>query len=90
METCEYHTLSVADIAVMKNDLAYIKDKVCSHVSDGDKPGGFRDRLIILEQEVSALKKAMWIRVAVAGFVGGLVANGTPEAVQWLIKIIIR
>ena len=90
MEQCEYHTLLVADIAVIKNDLQYIKSKVCTHIEEGDKVGGFRDRLIIMEQEISALKKAMWARVGVAGMIGGLVGSGSVDILtiflKWLMK----
>ena len=90
MDVCEHHTTLVSDIAVIKNDLSYIKDRVCSHISEGESKGGFRDRLIILEQEVSAFKRIAWTRLIVAGLIGGLVANATPEVFGWLIKMIVH
>jgi len=90
-ETCSDHTALVSDIAVIKNDLKYIKDKVCDHIHEGEKDGGFRDRVIILEQSLSALKKAMWIRVGVAGLIGGLIGSGSADALgvflKWIMKI---
>jgi len=86
MEQCEYHVLLVSDIAVIKNDLTYIKDRICSHVEEGEKTGGFRDRLLLLEQSVSELKKAMWTRVIVAGFIGGLLGTGSSDAIGLVLK----
>jgi len=88
MGICDYHTELVANIAVIKTDIQYIKDRVCNHIKEGEEKGGFRDRLIILEQEVSVLKKVMWMRVIVAGFVGGLIADGTPELIKWFLNLI--
>ena len=89
MDTCDAHTQLVSDIAVIKNDLTYIKDRVCIHIAEGETKGGFRDRLIVLEQSVDSLKKAEWQRVIVAGLVGGLVSQLTPEVFGWLIKMIV-
>ena len=88
MDQCEYHVKLVSDIAVIKTNLDYIKNKVCSHVEDGEKDGGYRDRLLIVEREVSALKKAEWSRVLVAGLVGGLIGNLTPDIFGFLIRVV--
>lgn len=89
-ETCEYHVQLVSDIAVIKTDISYIKDKVCTHIQEGEEKGGFRDRLIILEQSVSELKKAMWGRLIVSGIIGGLIGSGSVDALnlffQWIMK----
>ena len=89
-DQCEYHVNLVADIAVIKSDLVYIKERVCTHISDGESRGGFRDRLIILEEEVKAFKRIAWTRLIVASLIGGLVANATPEVFQWLIKLLVH
>jgi hypothetical protein len=96
-ETCEYHTLLVADIAVIKTDVSYIKKyidsqdiRITKHIDEGEKQGGFRDRVIILEQAVEALKKAMWIRVGVAGVIGGLVGSGSADAIALFLKWVMR
>lgn len=85
------HIKLVADIEVVKNDIKYIREKVCDHIHEGEKEGGFRDRLIVLEQTVSSLKKAMWARVSVAGLIGGLVGSGSADALgiflKWIMKI---
>lgn len=42
MDPCEYHTQLVSDIAVIKNDLQYIKSRVAGHIDEGEKQGGFK------------------------------------------------
>ena len=86
-EQCNYHTQLVADIAVMKADIAYIRQSVCNHVEEGDKAGGWRDRLLVLEEEVRAFKKIAWTRLIVAGLIGGLIADGTPEVMKFIVGL---
>lgn len=88
-ETCEDHITLVSDIAVIKNDLAYIKDRVCNHIEEGDKQGGYRDRVVILEQQLSALRTSVWKISATAGFIGALLGNIIPEAIQLLSKWVV-
>jgi len=41
---CSYHLDFVKDISEIKTDLSYIKDKICAHILEGEKPvTGFRD-----------------------------------------------
>lgn len=90
-ETCQYHTEFVKDIAILKENTNYIRNKICKHVDEGEKEGGFRDRLLILEQSVSELKKAMWSRVIVSGVIGGLLGGKlAPEVINWLLKLVIK
>jgi len=90
MEACEYHTQLVSDIAVLKDNTNYIKDTICKHIVDSDKSGGYRERVLILEQSVSQLKKAMWMRVIVAGFIGGLLGTGSSDAIGLVLKWIMK
>ena len=89
MDYCDSHVRLSQDIAVIKNDLNYIKSQVCNHIREGEAKGGYRDRLIIAEQDISALKKAAWGRTILAGLIGGLVSQLTPEVFQWLISLLI-
>jgi len=41
-----------------------------------------------LEQEVSALKKAEWTRAIVAGLIGGLVGNISPDLIQGILQLL--
>jgi len=87
-EVCDYHVTLVADIAVIKTDIKYIKDKVCNHVTEGEGPGGWRDRLVILEQEVRALKSSIWKIGLASGMIGALLGNATPEVIKWVAKLL--
>lgn len=90
-ETCVSHTELVANIAVMKNDISYIRSKVCKHVEEGEKEGGFRDRLLLVEQEADILKKAMWVKIGVAGMIGGLIGGRlAPEVINLLVKVLLK
>jgi hypothetical protein len=95
MEQCGMHIDLATKIAVMATDVAYIKDTVCKHIIEGEEKGGFRDRLVIAElavtslsKEIAALKTAKWVSAGVAGLIGGLVSQITPEAAGWIIKLI--
>ena len=45
------HCLKEHEWGQLMADLEYIKKAVATHVFEGDKPGGFRDRLVVLEQQ---------------------------------------
>lgn len=96
-ETCEYHTQLVSDIAVIKTDVSYIKKyiesqdaRIAKHIDEGEKQGGFRDRLITLEQQMDNFKKAMWIRVGVAGILGGLIGSGSADVIALFLKWVMK
>lgn len=87
-EVCDYHVNLVADIAVIKTDIRYIKDKVCNHVTEGEGPGGWRDRLVILEQEVRTIKASIWKIGLASGMIGALLGNATPELIKWITRFL--
>lgn len=69
--------------------LENISTKVCSHIQQGEEKGGFRDRLIIIEQEVAALRKSVWKIGITSGLIGALIGNTAPEVIYTLGKWII-
>jgi hypothetical protein len=91
MQQCEEHGKLITDIVEIKTIVKYISERMVSHIEEGEKPKiGFRDRIIILEQEVSALKQAEWGRVIAAGVIGGLIGNLSPDLIKgllWLVGI---
>ena len=96
-EMCEEHIKMATDVATIKqllNDMhasfQEVKLRFVGHIQDEEKPGGRHDRLLILEQEVSALKKAMWARVTVAGLIGGLIGSGASDAIGIFLKWIMK
>ena len=60
------------------------------HVIEGDKSGGFRDRLLKMEIEVSDLKKSRWITTIVGGIIGGLVGAGSKDVLTTLLNWIMK
>lgn len=88
-DICEQHIQLASDIAVIKNSIKNIEEGITKHINEAESRGGYRDRLIILEQEVSVIKKMMWIRVSIAGIIGGLIGSGSADAISLLIKWMI-
>ena len=97
-EQCSEHSNLASKISSIDTKIGFIKEyiekqdaRITKHIEEGEKSGGFRDRLIIVEQNLSALKKAMWIRVIVAGLIGGLIGSGSADALglflRWLMKV---
>lgn len=90
MALIEKRAQMTADIAVIKENVNYIRLKLVKHVEEGEREGGFRDRLLVLEKEISVLKRELWAKIIVAGFIGGLVSNATPEAMQIITRLFIK
>jgi len=96
IETCEYHTEFAANVAVIKNDIKYIREKVCQHIEEGEKQGGFRDRLVVAEQalkgykqEISAIKKGYWVSGVIGGIIGSLFTHTAPEIIMNIVKLFL-
>ena len=100
MEQCPEHTKMVSDITKLSgkiDGLTKAWDRVektfTLHIVEGDKPGGYRDRLLISEQqakemekEIKAVRNSLWRVCLVSGLIGGLVGKLTPELFNLLIK----
>lgn len=100
-EPCNYHHQLCEDMSIIKHDMAYIRDNVTNHITEGDKVGGYRDRVLIAESEINVIKnelyrldKALKTEVFKTGLVGGiigaLVGQLTPEVVKILIQLLTR
>jgi hypothetical protein len=85
---CERHEQLVTDIATIKADIKYIKESVCRHISEGEKEGGFRDRLLIAEKEISVIKNGYWKACIVSGILGGLLGKLSPDFFNWMVKAV--
>jgi hypothetical protein len=64
-------------------------ERSIKHIEEGESSGGFRDRVTILEQTVSALKKSYWKTAIVCGLIGGLIGKISPEIFNFLIKTVL-
>lgn len=74
-----------------------IENGICKHIDEGERKGGYRDRLRDLEEqrntlkkEISTIKKGYWKACIVSGLIGGLLGNLTPEAFNVIFKFIIK
>ena len=64
-----------------------LKSKVSDidkHILDGEARGGWRDRLVIVENKV----ENSWKFAVVAGILGGLIGSGAPNAVVGIAKLL--
>ena len=88
-ETCEQHVQIASDMAVIKNDMAYVRNKICKHVDEGEREGGFRDRVFRLEIDVRDLKRRFWLSSLMGGIVGALIGSGSNDVILMLVKWIM-
>jgi hypothetical protein len=68
--------------------LENITDKVCTHIKEGEKEGGYRDRLLIAEKEICVIKKGYWKACLVSGVIGGLLGKLSPDLLSFLFKAV--
>lgn len=74
------------------------------HIQESNKQGGYRDRLLITEQALASSKAAMekelseikrivrtsHIKIGfIAGLIGGLMGQVTPQTFQWIVKLLV-
>jgi len=95
-EIIKNHAKLYTSIAVIEMMLTEIKDKVISHIEDGERRGGYRDRLVTVEnqnetlqKELIAIKKGIWKIGVTAGVIGGLIGHGTPELAKFILKVVL-
>lgn len=95
-ETCEYHALLVSDLAVTKNNTEHIKkavdglaSRIATHVDEGEREGGFRDRLKSMESEISIMKKERWKLAITVGLIVGTMAR-SPDIWHLLINVFCK
>ena len=60
-----------------------------AHIVDGDKSGGFRDRLMRAEIDIKVLKERFWQSSLIGGIIGTLIGSGSRDALNFLIKWIM-
>jgi len=108
MEYCDQHMQTIKDAETTKQvvirlekSFEDIKARMVVHINEGEKEGGFRDRVRDLEKEneriikdnekmntvISSLKKADWKRVITAGIIGGIVSR-SPDVWGFLLTLL--
>ena len=95
-EICEHHIGLANNIAVMANDVAYIRKTVCRHIDEGEKEGGHRDILrentkdiAYLKKQISEIKRSKWQ----SGAIGGVVVftlTKSPEIGHMVLTFITK
>ena len=72
-----------------------------NHVTESNKPGGYRDRVLVLEQTQATFKDTLKILDShirqsatragiIGGVIGGLIGAASPTTMQALVSIIGR
>lgn len=62
--------------------LTRIEKRIGCHIDEGERQGGYRDRIIALEHQ---LKSIWWICI-VFSTIGGLIGKLTPDLINFVIK----
>lgn len=85
-----------ADLSIIKNDVSYIRNKVCKHVEEGEREGGHRDILrentkdiAYLKKQIDEIKKSKWQSGVISGVVVYVLIN-IPEIGHLLISLITK
>lgn len=80
----------MANIENLTKSFNNMEHKISSHIHEGEKPGGVRDRVAKLEWEISELKKRFWYSSAIGGVIGALVGSGSADILRsflnWLMS----
>lgn len=84
---CPQGVANKIHIENIKEDIDKLDDRVGGHIVEGEKQGGYRDRVITLEIKVLQLEKWVLINGIIGGVIGGLIGHGTPEMIGWFIRI---
>jgi len=63
-----------------------ILKNLSSHVVEGDKPGGFRDRLLKVEIDVKTIKERFWQSALIGGVIGALIGSGSKDVIAFLVS----
>ena len=89
----EHHCIYEERWGKLETKLEVWLDLVSKHVNEGDKVGGYRDRLLGIEgnmkslkEEISVIKQGYWKVGLACGFLGALLGKLTPDAVEILAR----
>lgn len=99
-EPCNEHGLMCGKMGSMEAKIDGLKESVDravhgieTHIHEADKPGGIRERVLLLEsaigiqqEAISTIKKSYW-KVGIAySIVGGLIARLAPDVLWYFIQ----
>ena len=60
-----------------------------NHVVEGNKDGGFRDRLLRAELDIKSLKERFWQSSLIGGVIGTLIGAGAKDVLSVFIHWIM-
>lgn len=86
-------------IALAFDGFADFKRAVWTHIDEGERPGGMRDKIKDLEHShvlcsktttdrIARIERTMWKTAVVSGIVVGLIFKGVPELLKLFITIL--
>jgi len=94
-EICNEHLKVATSLVKIEQNLSNfkktfdeVKDRFVNHINEGERPGGMRERVIIMEQTISAIRQGYWKTAVVAGIIGGLLGKISPDIFNWFIRIV--
>jgi len=94
-EKCAYHEQLATDIALIKQSVEYVREslaqdreKTQAHIHEGEREGGVRDRLSIVETQLKTLKRDKWWVAIVGGVIGGLIGAQAPELIGDIVRVL--
>lgn len=94
MENCPQHqdmVVQLTKIEVIIDNLTKnfneVKERMVTHIVEGEKPGGIRERVHDLELLVKRVQTEMWKVAIVSAFIGSLVGQLTPDVVRFIINL---
>jgi len=91
-------------LLLLNRTLETLECRMLSHVEEGERPGGHRDRLLKLETEheqvkddikantvrVRALRAELWKVAFLGGVVGGVVGKFATELIDAVLKLVVK
>jgi hypothetical protein len=98
METCAQHENQikcvnqlVTDVAIVRRDLEHIMGRICQHIEEAERSGGWRDRMTAVEQAVCQLQNdrimQRWFMIG-SGVISGLIVAGGMELTAKMLDML--
>lgn len=96
-EFCEKLGSIQATLASFAKELAENNRSIREHIIEAEKPGGVRERvsnleaaLMVVNGEISTIKKGYWKACIVSALIGGLIARLGPDIIGDTLKYVVK
>lgn len=81
----------VTDMAILRRDVEHIMGRICQHIDDAERSGGWRDRMTAVESAVQQLQAdrimQRWFMIG-SGVISGLIVAGGIEFAKRVIEVL--